>query len=156
VRHISLRHALATLAYRAAKTIREAPADFHSFRPGPNSRSAGEIVAHLGDLIEWAISQARGQETWRAVRPRSWAVDADRFFSALTRFDEYLASTAPLSVPPERLFQGAIADALTHVGQLAMMRRLADAPVKGENYSVAHIAEGQTAAEQPTPVREFG
>jgi hypothetical protein len=152
---VTLRHALATLAYRAAKVIRQAPAEFHSFRPGPTSRSAGEILSHLGDLADWALSQARGREVWRPVAPRSWSEDADRFFAALTDLDAYLSSTAALELTPERLFQGAIADSLTHVGQLAMMRRLADAPVKGENYSVALITEGLTSAKQPTPVREF-
>jgi hypothetical protein len=147
-----LRHTVATLAYRAAK----APPGFPAFRPAVESRSAGEILAHMGDLIEWALSQSRGEEVWRNSKPRSWAEDADRFFAALAAFDEYLASAPPLRATPERLFQGAVADALTHVGQIAMLRRLAGAGVRGENYSVAKIEVGCTGPQQAAPVREFG
>jgi hypothetical protein len=153
---LTLRHALATLAYRAAKALRRAPPGFTDFRPGKGSRSAGEILAHMGDLVDWALTQASGKERWRSSKPRSWAEDSARFFTALTAFDEYLASGAPLRTPPERLFQGAVADALTHVGQIAMLRRLAGARVRGENYSVAKIEPGRTGPKQAAPVREFG
>src|SRR5262249_17009329 len=129
-RDISLRHTAATLAYRAAKTLRRAPAEFSSFRPAAGSRSAGEILTHMCDLCDWALSQARGKERWRNSKPRSWSEDSDRFFAALTAFDEYLASNAVLHSRAEKMFQGAIADALTHVGQLAMLRRLAGARVR--------------------------
>jgi len=151
---LSLRHALATLVYRAAKTLRDAPADFSSFRPGEDSRSAGEILAHLCDLMDWALTQARGQERWNNSRPQAWAADVERFFAATTALDEFLAS-GELQAPPEKLFQGAIADSLTHVGQIAMLRRLAGAAVRAENYSVAKIEAGRTGADQNRPVREF-
>jgi len=153
---LPLRHALATLAYRASKAVRDAPSEFAAYRPAPDSRSAGQILAHMGDLMEWALSQGRGEEKWEPRRPRSWQEDCDRFFGALSAFDTYLASTAELEATAERIFQGAVADALTHVGQIAMMRRLAGARVRGENYSVAEISVGATGPEQPPPVREFG
>lgn len=152
---LSLRHAAATLGYRAAKTLRGAPAGFSGFRAGPGSRSAGQILAHLCDLMDWALSLARGQERWEDSKPGAWNEDSARFFSALTAFDQYLASGAPLLASPETLFQGAIADALTHTGQIALLRRLAGAPIRGENYAVARIAAGQTGAEQPAGVSEF-
>jgi hypothetical protein len=155
-RNLPLRHALATLAYRAAKTIRGAPANFSGFRPGEGSRSAGEILAHMCDLMDWALAQARGKERWRNSRPRSWDKDAARFFKALTAFDKYLASDEALHVSPERAFQGALADALTHTGQIAMLRRLAGARVRGENYSRAKISAGRTGADQSKPLSEFG
>lgn len=154
-RNISLRHAVATLAYRGAKVLRNAPTGFMDFRPGEGSRSAGEILAHLAELMDWAVSQARGEERWRDLEVRSWESDSQRFFDALTKLDEYLASDAELHARPEKIFQGAIADSLTHVGQIAMLRRLANAPVRGENYSVAKIAAGRTGADQAAPVREF-
>ena len=156
IRDISLRHTVATLAYRAAKTLRRAPAEFSSFRVAAGSRSAGEILAHMCDLLDWALSQARGKQRWRNSKPRSWSEDSDRFFAAVTSFDEYLASEAPLHAPAERMFQGAVADALTHVGQLAMLRRLAGARVRGENYYVARIEIGRTGPKQKPPVSEFG
>lgn len=153
---LPLRHALATLAYRASKAVRDAPEGFSSYRPGPESRSAGQILAHMGDLMEWALSQAKGEEAWNPRAPGAWDEDCERFFGALSAFDAYLASPAGLETPSERMFQGAVADALTHVGQIAMMRRLAGSRVRGENYSVAEIAVGRTGPDQPRPVREFG
>jgi hypothetical protein len=69
--------------------------------------------------------------------------------------DHYLGSGEKVHAPPEKLFQGAIADALTHVGQIAMLRRLAGSPIRGENYSQAKIEAGRTGADQNHPVREF-
>jgi len=152
---LSLRHAVATLAYRAAKALRDAPAEFSGFRAGQGSRSAGEILAHMGDLLDWALSLARGKERWRNSKPRSWSEDTQRFFAALTAFDAYLASGAKLQAAPEKLFQGAVADALTHVGQIAMLRRLAGKQVRGENYYLAKIETGRTGPDQMAPVREF-
>jgi hypothetical protein len=153
---LSFRHTLATLAYRAAKATHDAPDDFSSFRPAVGSRSAGEILAHMCDLMDWALSQAQGKEHWRDSKPETWEKDSARFFAALTSFDEYLASGAALPVTPERIFQGAVADALTHTGQIAMLRRLAGGRVRGENYSRAKIETGRTGPEQHKPVREFG
>lgn len=152
---LSLRHTIATLAYRAAKVLRRAPAEFSGFRAGETSRSAGEILAHMGDLLDWALLQARGKQRWRNSKPKTWLEDTERFFAALTAFDEYLASGATLHAAPEKLFQGAVADALTHTGQIAMLRRLAGARVRGENYYVAKIEAGRTGPDQNAPVSEF-
>lgn len=109
----------------------------------------------MGDLLDWALSQARGAPKWHDSKPQSWSADTDRFFAALTALDEYLASGAQLGTAPEKLFQGALADALTHVGQIAMLRRLAGGPVRAENYYVAKIETGRTTADQNAPMREF-
>ena len=146
--NVFLRHAVATLAYRAAKVLRRAPSEFSEFRVGETSRSAGQILAHMSDLLDWALSQARGKQRWRNSKPRSWTEDSERFFTALTAFDEYLASGEKLYEPPEKIFQGAVADALTHTGQIAMLRRLAGARVRGENYFLAKIETGRTGADQ--------
>jgi hypothetical protein len=154
-RDLSLRHALATLAYRGAKVLRDAPEEFSEFRPDPGSRSAGEILAHINDLLDWMLSQARGKERWRNSKPRSWQQDSERFFAGLAAFDEYLASDATLHQPAGRIFQGGVADALTHVGQIAMLRRLAGARVRGENYNRAKIEAGRVGPDQPKAVSEF-
>ena len=157
---LMLRHALATLAYRAAKVLRGAPADFSSFTPTPGGRSAGQILAHLGDLLDWAASIVEGKQTWHDSPPQSWDADVRRFFAAAARFDALLAGP-PEAAPglregtEEKLFQGPIADALTHVGQLAIMRRAAGTPIKGENYFVADIKVGRVTADQTSPKREF-
>ena len=150
-----LRHTLATVAYRAARPLRDAPPGFAEFRAGPTSRAAGEILAHIGDLLDWALEMAKGRQTWKDSAPLSWENEAGRFYAALARLDAYLASEEPLATPEENLFQGPIADALTHLGQISMLRRLAGAPVRGENYARASIAAGRVGPEQNPPRREF-
>jgi hypothetical protein len=136
------RHTLATLAYRGGKAFRGVPADFSQFRIGPEGRAAGEILAHIGDLLDWALIMAKEKHVWRESAPQTWDLDVERFFTALRAFDDFIAGEAPLQAPLDRLFQGPVADALTHVGQIAMMRRLAGTPLKGENYFKASIALG--------------
>jgi hypothetical protein len=148
-----LRHTLATLAYRAARALDGAPDDFAQFNGC--GRTPGEIVAHMGDLFDWALSIAQGKQSWHNSKPLAWAEEKQRFFAALTAFDDYLAGAEPVRAELERLFQGPVADAINHVGQLAMMRRLAGYKIPGENYYVAEIKTGQTGAEQPPPVKTF-
>lgn len=150
-----LRHALATLAYRGGKAIRDVPPAFAEYRAGPTSRTPAEILSHIGDLMDWALSMAKGSERWKDSSALSWADETSRFFSCLAAFDEFLAGPQPLRAPLEKLFQGPVADALTHVGQLAMLRRLAGCPMRGENYFVADIAAGRLSPEQAAPRREF-
>lgn len=150
-----LRHTLATLAYRAAKPLRDAPESFCKFQPAEGARTPVEILAHMGDLFDWALSSVRGQERWHNSDPLPWREETARFFAALQAFDAYLASDSPLHVTADALFQGPIADAFTHVGQIALMRRLAESPVRAENYYVAKITVGVVGAEQPAPVYEF-
>src|SRR5439155_15118707 len=150
-----LRHTLATLAYRGGKVVHDAPENFSEFSAGHRTRTAGNILAHICDLLDWACSMARGTQTWKYVPPRSWTEDVDRFFAGLKRLDSLLADDQPLGFEAEKLFQGPIADALTHVGQLAILRRMASAPVKGENYFKSDIAAGRVGPEQSAPLREF-
>jgi hypothetical protein len=150
-----LRHTLATLAYRGGKVLRGAPADFASYRVGDSTRTPVQILAHIGDLLDWGLALAEGHHTWKEADPEGWDVQVDRFFTGLGRLDAYLASNAQLGFTAEQLFQGPIADALTHVGQLALLRRLAGMPVRGENYLKAGIAAGCVGRTQPAPVREF-
>jgi len=148
-----LRHTVATLAYRGAKVVRDAPQDFASFKGA--GRTPGEILAHIGDLLDWGLSMANGTRQWHESKPLPWDEEGQRFFAALRRFDDYLASANPLQAPVEKLFQGPVADALTHVGQLAMLRRLAGKPTQGENYFVAEISAGRVSADQAPPKRVF-
>jgi hypothetical protein len=151
-----LRHAVATVAYRGAKAIRGAPPEFAGFRLTPATRAAGEILAHMGDLFDWALALAQGRHEWNDSSPQSWEEESARFFRTLAAFDGYLVSGLPLGVTPDKLFQGPVADALTHIGQLAIMRRVSGAPIRAENYLKAEIAVGRVSAEQPTPRKEFG
>lgn len=148
-----LRHTLAALAYRASRALKGAPDAFATF--DGCGRQPIQILAHMGDLFDWALSAVQGSERWHNSTPLPWPEEKARFFASLQAFDNYLASDAPLHAPAEPLFQGPIADALTHVGQLAMMRRLSGSKILGENYFIAHIAAGQVNAEQPAPVKTF-
>lgn len=151
-----LRHALATLAYRGGKVLRGVPEGFATFRIGDSSRTPGEILAHLGDLFDWAHGLLRGEHVWHEALSGTWEEGTSRFFDGLARLDAFLTSDAPLGFAPERLFQGPIADSFTHVGQLAMLRRLAGSPVRGENYFKADIAAGRVGPDQTPPRVEFG
>ena len=150
-----LRHTVATVAYRGGKAVRGAPASFAEFSGDGSNRTAVKILAHIGDLYDWALTQATGAEAWNDSAPLEWDREVDRFFATLRRFDDFLASDAPLAAPPEKLFQGAVADSLTHIGQIAILRRLGGAKMKSENYSKADIVAGRVGAEQTTPRREF-
>jgi hypothetical protein len=152
-----LRHTVATLAYRAAKATRGAPDAFATFKAGPTSRTPVEVLAHMGDLFDWALSMATGAPRWNTSEPKPWSEERERFFATLKRFDDRLASPEPLAYEVTRLFQGPVADALTHTGQLTMLRRIYGAPVKGESYNRADIAVGRVGTEQTpaNPKYEF-
>lgn len=150
-----LRHTVATLAYRAAKAMSDAPESFADFSAGEGTRTPVAIVAHMADLMAWALSQARGEERWTDSPPGTWEEEVSRFFSGLAALDGFLAEGDAPGQPPGRIFQGAIADALTHVGQINLLRRLAGAPVRGENYNRADIRIGRVGRHQAPPRREF-
>jgi hypothetical protein len=150
-----LRHTLATLAYRGAKAIRNAGPSFADYGSPETSRTPAKILAHVGDLMDWGLAMSDGRREWHDSVPLAWERECERFFTALKKFDDYLASQRPLEVSAEKLFQSAIADALTHIGQIAMLRRMAGVPIKGENYYVAEITVGRVGADQAAPRKEF-
>jgi hypothetical protein len=148
-----LRYTLAIIAYRATRALEAAPEAFAGFAGA--GRMPVQILSHMGDLFDWALTAAMGEERWQATQPRAWAEEQSRFFESLQTFDAFLATGGPLHAPVEQLLQGPVADALTHVGQLAMLRRLAGIPIRGENYYVAEIKAGRVGADQPTALRPF-
>jgi hypothetical protein len=150
-----LRHTVATVAYRGAKVVRGAPPSFAEFQSGPTTRTPAQVLAHIGDLFEWALSIAKGAQHWHDSTPLEWEREVERFFRTLADFDAYLASNGPLDSSPEALFQGPVADALNHIGQIALLRRLAGSPIRGENYHRAKIVIGRVGTEQDLPRREF-
>jgi hypothetical protein len=150
-----LRHTVATLAYRGGKAIRDAGPTFAGYGSAETSRTPAKILAHIGDLMVWALAMSEGRREWVDSLPLAWDKECERFFTALKKFDDYLASEKPLAVSAEKLFQGPIADALTHVGQIAMLRRMAGVPIKGENYFVAEITVGRVGVDQTPPRKVF-
>ena len=150
-----LRHLAATLAYRAAKVLRDPPAGFGSSSLGPATRRPVQIVAHMADLMTWAVSLAQGEYVWKAAGSDDWDVEVRRFFDQLAALDRELAAEGSFSGSTEKLVQGPLADALTHVGQLALLRGAMGAPVRPESYARAEIVAGRVGMEQAPPGREF-
>jgi hypothetical protein len=153
-RHM-LRHALAAIAYRGSKSMRGATEEFARFRATESCRTPAELLAHLGDLMDWSLSQAQGAPKWQPAPVLPWDEGKARFFASLKSLDDFLATDAPLEFSAEKLLQGPVADALTHVGQLALLRRIAGAPVKAENYVAADIVTGRVGEDQAPPRKEF-
>jgi hypothetical protein len=151
-----MRHMVATLAYRGGKVLRDAPEGFGEFLTTGALNTPVALVAHLADLLEWAARWCRGSEdTYVISEPKSWTDEVARFHASLAALDATLESPAPVLAPFERMFQAPIADALTHIGQLALLRRLAGAPVLGESYRRAEIVAGRVGAQQAPAGREF-
>ena len=152
---IVLRQLAATLAYRAAKVLRDAPPGFAQFTFGSSTRQPVRIVAHLADLMTWGVAMAAGGKEWKAGGSDDWAVEVERFFAGLAALDAAIAADGPFAGSIDKLIQGPFADALTHVGQLSMLRGMAGAPVRPESYARATIVVGQVGLEQALPGFEF-
>lgn len=150
-----LRHTVATVVYRGEKAIRNAPAGFADFKVSETTRTPIQILAHIGDLFDWALTIAQGETKWNDAAPLGWDEECGRFFAAVKKFDDFLASDAPIAAPIEKLFQGPIADALTHIGQINLLRRMFDSPVRGESYYRAEIEAGRVGAQQSANRVEF-
>jgi hypothetical protein len=151
----AVRHALAVVAYRGAKALRGAPADFAQFKVGPTSREPIQILAHINDLYDWALSMARGKWEWKNSTPGAWDAEVGRFHAGLAAVDAWLESGKPLGTPIEKFISGPIADSLNHIGQINMLRRLAGSPVKGESYARAEIVTGRVGPNQAASKAEF-
>jgi hypothetical protein len=150
-----VRHVLATIAYRAGKTIRTAPESFAQFKAGASSKTPLQIVAHMGDLFDWSLTVLKGAPGWTAAPTTNWNDDVARFFGSLKKFDDYLVTGLPINADLAKLFQGPISDSLTHIGQLAMLRRLHGSPMKGESYMRADIVPGRVGIDQTPPKPEY-
>lgn len=138
---------VATVVYRGGVAVSGAPEGFAAFRVDEGTRAPGEILAHVGDLLEGSLHLLRGELVYLTSSPLPWLEEVSRFFSAAKRLDSYLASDAPLACPVERLVQGPIGDALTHVGQIVLLRRVAGSPVRAESYFTAEIVPGSVGEE---------
>jgi hypothetical protein len=138
-----LRHMVATVAFRGGLAVSDAPDGFATFRAHETTRTPGELLAHVGDLFEGSLHLVQGNLVYLASEPRPWNEEIARFFAAVKEFDAYLASEAPLACPVEKLVQGPVGDALTHVGQIVMLRRMAGSPIRSEGYFTAEIIAGK-------------
>jgi hypothetical protein len=142
-----LRHIVATVVYRGGIAVSGAPNNFAAFRLNGGVRAPGEILAHVGDLLEGSLYLLKGEMVYLTSSPLPWGEEVSRFFSAAKQLDSYLASDAPLACEVEKLIQGPIGDALTHVGQIVMLRRVAGSPVRAESYFSVEIVPGMVGEE---------
>lgn len=137
------RHLLATVAFRARVALADAPAEFAAFRFNAEIRTPAEILAHMGDLLEGTLFLLKGEMVYLNSAPLAWNAETERFFNAARALDAYLESAAPLAQPLEKIMQGPVADALTHIGQLVILRRASGSPIRPEPYFTAEIAAGK-------------
>ena len=152
---VFLRHTLATLAYRAEKVLRDVPPGFAESRAGPETRSPLQILTHMCDLMDWGERMARGERRWQHVPCKDWSSAHRRFFGGLAALDAALSGMQPDPAVEQAIFQGPVADALTHVGQLAMLRGMAGTPVRPESYARAKIRAGVVGSQQSSERVEF-
>ena len=147
-----LRHLVATVAYRGGLAVTDAPAGFRTFRAHETTRTPGELLAHIGDLLEGSVHLLKGNMVHLTSEPLPWDEEITRFFSAVKELDSFLASEAPLGCPVEKLVQGPVGDALTHVGQIVMLRRMAGSPIRSPGYFTAEIVPGKITRDTFKPL----
>lgn len=148
-----LRHFLAALAYRTQKALRGAPATFGSFRAAPNARTPHELLCHMNSVLGYATTFFLGG-SYRVPALPTLAEEVDRFHSTLAELARLVAEAFDwTSISPEQLLQGPLSDAMTHAGQLALLRRLEGHPVPPENFVFAQIDPTNLGPNQPQPTR---
>jgi len=145
-----LRHFLAALAYRTQKALRDAPPSFEELRVAPGVRTPRELVRHMTSVLGYARTFYAGG-TYDAEPLPSLAAEVARFHEMLESLGRAIDTSEPKEVTPEQLLQGPLADAMTHAGQLALLRRLAGAPVPAENFLKADVRAENVGADQPEP-----
>jgi hypothetical protein len=148
-----LGHFLAALAYRTQKAARDAPPNFGSFRVNEGVRTPAELVRHMTSVLGYARTHFIGGRYW--PEPLStFEEEIIRFHEMLSTLAQHLRDGDVLldGMTEERLLQGPFSDAMTHAGQLALLRRLAGAPVPPENFIVAEIRPDRLGPDQPGPV----
>jgi hypothetical protein len=147
-----LRHFLAALAYRTQKALRGAPVGFADFEAGGDTRTPRELVRHMTGVLGYARTFFVGG-VFRAEPLASFEAEIERFHAVVAELAQHLAAGAPLAeLTPEQLLQGPFADAMTHAGQIAMLRRLAGSPVASENFVFADVSAARLGSDQPLPV----
>lgn len=147
-----LRHFLAALAYRTQKALRGAPENFGRFEAGHQVRTPAELVRHMTSVLGYARTFFIGGR-YRAEPLEDLAAEVRRFHAMLEDLARHLASETELrTTTEERLLQGPFADAMTHAGQLAMLRRLAGSPIPPENFIEAAVDAQNLGPDQPQPV----
>ncbi|MBT3231241.1 MAG: hypothetical protein HN356_00355 [Calditrichaeota bacterium] len=151
-KRLMLQHFLAAIAYRTQKALREAPPGFAEFRAAPGVRTPHELIFHITGVLGYARTFLTGG-TWRPIIEEDFPAEVNRFHSILTKLRELLESNTPFeNLTPERMLQGPLSDAMSHAGQLAMLRRFFGSPIRPENFIMADINAENTGENQPEPI----
>lgn len=147
-----MRHFLAALAYRTQKALRDAPSGFAAYRAGPGVRTPAQLLHHMSGVLSYALSHFEPLDP-RIAPSESFDEEIRRFHAVLDALGRHLDRGTPLGqTSPERLLQGPFADAMTHAGQLALLRRLAGSPIPPENFHAADVSVENLGSSQPQPV----
>lgn len=146
-----LQHALAAIAYRARKAVSGSPPEFADFRAGPGVRTPHQLLRHMSDVLGYARVTFSGG-SWRAHTLPTFEEEVTRLHEQLALLNDIIAVEEFAEFTPDQLLQGPISDTLTHVGQLAMLRRLSGSPIPPENFIVADIDTGNVGPDQAPPV----
>ena len=146
-----LRHFLASIAYRATKAIKDAPGCYPELDIGKGFRTPREILHHITGVLSYAHSFYEHYDT-TYFEDKPWDGEVKHFYETLTNLDRSLREKSPGEVTEEQLLQGPLSDSMAHIGQLLMLRRLADSPVPAENFIYADIRKGVVGPDQPEPV----
>ncbi len=149
---VLLKHFLAALAYRTQKAVRGASAEFSTFRAAPHVRTPHELIHHMDSVLGYARTFFIGGH-YRPPVLRDFAAAVAHFHETLADLAQHLElGTEFRGITAEKLLQGPFSDAMTHAGQLAMLRRLAGDPVPPENFVFAKISSANLGPDQPAPV----
>jgi len=145
-------HFLAALAYRTQKALRGAPESFGTFRAADGIRTPAELLRHMSGVLGYARTFFIGGQNRPEPLP-SLQDEIIRFHELISELVQHIEADTPLreGMTAERLLQGPFTDAMTHAGQLAMLRRFAGDPVAPENFIFASIDPHQLGPDQPTP-----
>jgi hypothetical protein len=150
-----LLHFLAAIAYRTQKALRGAPAGFPDFTPGLQIRTPVGILRHMTSLMGQARTHFAGGSYPLLPEPLpTFEEEIARFHGTLEAVGDNLREGTRLrEISTEQLLQGPLADTMTHVGQLAMLRRLAGSPIAPENFIYADIRADRLGVQQAPPER---
>lgn len=156
-----VRHLLATLVYRTTKILHDAPENFPKISIGNGVRTSEKVLGHINSLIQlsnrfWSPEKPVSMANLRKNScKKGWDMEVDLFYQLSAKFDATLAQfTVPRLYSPEKILQGPFMDAFTHVGQLALLRRMAGSSIKGESYWMADVKIGQVGPDQPLRITE--
>jgi hypothetical protein len=146
-----LQHFLAAIAYRTQKALRDAPLGYAEFRPSPTSRTPYELLWHMTGLIGYARTMLHGGE-FAPPRLATLEAEVERFHATLELLSrDFADGSLEARISDEQFLQGPLADTMTHVGQLAYLRRLYGDPVPSENFIFASIDAVNLTREQALP-----